>query len=137
MYALCTYAGGGEQEAGVLVVDEHKPRAVEVGENLPDADRVAVAAHRLPVLHQHTHHVACLGKRTEVRMANGEFPSAGWVGPHVGAVVEEVSGDGVAEDAAFPVVVGEEFHLLPLLLVPAFDLQQQRNLVRSAQRRVT
>lgn len=57
-------------------------------------------------------------------MLNGGFPSAGQVGPHVSAVVEEVGGDGVAEDAAFPVVVGEEFHLLPLLLVPAFDLKQ-------------
>lgn len=59
---MCPYAGGGEQEAGVLVVDENEPRAVEVGENLPHAHRVAVAAHRLPVLHQHTHHVARLGR---------------------------------------------------------------------------
>lgn len=127
--ALFPYAGGGEQEAGVLVVNENQPCAVEVGKHLPHADCVAVADQRLPVLHQHAHHVTCLRKQTEtaeVRVRNSVFPSAGSAGPHVGAVVEEVGGDSVAVDAAFPVVVREEFHLLPLLLVPAFDLEEHR-----------
>lgn len=42
--------------------------------------------------------------------------------PHIGAVVEEVGGDGMAEDPTFPVIIWKQFHLLPLLLIFAFDL---------------
>lgn len=46
-----TYTGRREQEAAVLVVYEYQPRAVEIREHLPHTDRMAVAAHCLPVLH--------------------------------------------------------------------------------------
>lgn len=42
--------------------------------------------------------------------------------PYVSAVVEEVSGEGVAKYPALSVVVRKQLHLLLLLLVFAFDL---------------
>ena len=42
---------------------------------------------------------------------------------YISAIVEEVSGEGVAKDPAISVIVWEQLHLLLLLLVFAFNLK--------------
>ena len=61
MSPWATDVAGRQQEASVLVVDEEEPGAVGVREHLPHAQRVLIAAQRLMVLQQHTHHSARLG----------------------------------------------------------------------------
>lgn len=57
---------GTDQEAAVLVVNENQPCAILVREHFPHADRMPVAAHGVPVLHQHTLHIPCLQKKIRI-----------------------------------------------------------------------
>lgn len=55
-----------EQEATVLVVNKNQPCAILVREHFPHADRMPVAAHGVPVLHQHTLHITRLQKNIQM-----------------------------------------------------------------------
>lgn len=44
---------------------------------------------------------------------------------HISAIVEEISSEGVAKDAAFSVIVWKKLHLLLLVLIFAFNLKTQ------------
>lgn len=46
-----------EQEAAVLVINKNQPGAILVREHLPHTHWMSVAAHGVPVLHQHTLHI--------------------------------------------------------------------------------
>lgn len=55
-----------EQEATVLVVNKNQPCAILVREHFPHADWMSVAAHSVPVLHQHTLHITWLQKKIRI-----------------------------------------------------------------------